>query len=155
MRLLAYQWPRHVKIVTVVTTVLGAFLLMVLAVVITNEGPMCGAVQMHAADECASSDGSVASYSDVANSPMPSVLFAIAVGLIGWLVMHIRNNRKPTTFEIDKFERYVRTRRQELRTIYDTTPACQETWATQDELIALFDRQAERARKHKGFSASQ
>lgn len=142
-------------VITVVLTVIAALLLIALAVRLTDQGPMCGGFQMHPDEECVSSDGSVASYWDVSSSPLPSVIFALAVGLLGWLVIHVRNKRRATRSEINAFERYVTRRREELRTIYDTTPECQEAWATQDELIALFDKQVERVRRRKGFSASR
>ncbi|HJP73287.1 MAG TPA: hypothetical protein VJ914_03415 [Pseudonocardiaceae bacterium] len=156
LRLLAYRWPRHVRIFTIVVTLLGAALLVTLAVLVTNQGPMCGEVVMTPNDECfIGNSGTPASYSDVANSPLPAILFAAAVGLVGWLVIHLHRNRKPTGYDIAKFDLYVRIRRSELREIYQSSPDCQATWSSPEELLALFDEKVERERKRKGIATAK
>lgn len=156
LRLLAYRWPKRVRIFTIMVTLLGAALLVTLAVLITNQGPMCGEVAMTPNDECFIGNSTTpATYSDIASSPLPSVLFAAAVGLVGWLVMHTRRRNKPTRSDIYGFDHYVETRRAELRTIYASSPDCQATWSSQEELLALFDRRVERERKRKGIATAK
>jgi hypothetical protein len=139
-----------------VLTLLGAAALVALAVVLTNQGPTCGGLAMSGSDECyIGNSDTPASYTDMANSPLPSIVFAAAVGLVGWLVMHTRRENKPTASEIRAFERYVDRRRAELRAAYESTPAYQRTWSTPEELVARLDQRVRRERKRKGFGETK
>lgn len=149
-RLLVYRWPKHVGATTIVSTIVGALALVALALFLTDRPPMCGAVVMQAEDQCVI-NGSVVSYSDIANSPLPSVVFAAAAGLVGWLVLHMRRKNKPTRAEVVRFEKYAAARRQELLADYDSSPEHRRKWATPEALSAAFDKKLERQRKRKHY----
>lgn len=152
--LFTHKWPRHVPVTTIVCSLAGAVALVVAAVLLTNadQNPVCGGVLLGAADQC-DINGSLVSYATMASSPLPSVIFAAAAGLVGWLLLHLRRQGKPTKREIDHFERCARVRRRELGETYDSSPEAQRQWATRDTLLARFDVEVERQRKRKGFSA--
>jgi hypothetical protein len=152
--LLDYTWPNRVRVTTVVLPLVGAAALVALAVLMADQPPTCGGVRMNPGDLC-DFNGSVATSSDLANSPLPAVTFAAAAVLVGWLVMHVRKQRKPSRLQIHNFEGYVTMRRRALLREYDSTPDWRAKWATQDELLAAFEKEAERQRKRRRFSASQ
>jgi hypothetical protein len=154
--LITYKWPRRVRATTVVYTLAGAVALVVASVLLTNanQHPVCGGVQLGPADQC-DFNGSVVSSAQLTNSPLPAVLFAAAAGLVGWLLVVVRRSRKLTRLEISNFEQWVSVRRRIMPTLYRSSPEWQGKWATPDEVLALFDKQVERVRERRGFSASK
>ncbi|BCJ38577.1 hypothetical protein Athai_60800 [Actinocatenispora thailandica] len=157
LRLIEYRWPRHARVATIVVTLVGAAALVVsaflLATIDEHNGPMCGQFRMRPGDECyLGGSGSPASYSDVASAPgIPPFLFAGAVMLVVWLVLHVRRQNRPTAGEIRDFEKYVVRRRGELPEHHASSPDWQRRWPTLPQLQARFERRVQRERKRKGI----